>query len=289
MLGFSPLGGAPLGDQGAATVTVPSNPATAVITAVTFDGQDVTVSGTTTNVPTSGMGSITADATTPAGAVTQGPVALTLGSGTFSVTFTGVPTGSYSGQVITVTNGSGTVQASGSTAFAIDGIGEPATPTGDTTLPVMGGALIAGTSTAFTIPLSGWTATDNVGVAGFEYSTGGAYTNIGMATSITAGAVVPLFPATSYTLSVRAYDAAGNRSVPLTTSATTAALIVALRACVNVGGIMTPASDAQVGAGLKPLVFINNRVRQRQNTEGMPIVSVNGRFRLLRSGETLEI
>lgn len=91
----------------------------------------------------------------------------------------------------------------------------------DTTNPSMNGAL---TITAITT--GGFTATwtsgsDNVGVLGYEISidTGTpSYTQIGSTLTYTA---TGLFSATLYNIRVRAFDAAGNRAVPLVTTATT--------------------------------------------------------------------
>ena len=84
----------------------------------------------------------------------------------------------------------------------------------DTTLPIMTGALtVSGVSSSgFTVDWSGTTRTDNVAVTGYEYSiNGGAYVNAGTATSQVFSSLVS---STSYTVTVRDYDAAGNRSTP---------------------------------------------------------------------------
>lgn len=103
----------------AVTPAAPVSAPTGTVTTQTIDGQNVTLSGTTTNTPTSGLATLTA---TGGGAVTQGPTAITLGSGTFTITFAGVPAGSYS-PTVSLTNGGGTASASGGTAFTIDGVG----------------------------------------------------------------------------------------------------------------------------------------------------------------------
>lgn len=91
---------------------------TAAITSQTVNGQSVTISGTTTASPTSGLASLTASAN---GAVSVGPASVNLGSGTFSVTFTGVAPGDYSAPTITITNAAGTATASGGSTIRILG------------------------------------------------------------------------------------------------------------------------------------------------------------------------
>lgn len=93
----------------------------------------------------------------------------------------------------------------------------------DTTNPTMNGAL---TITAITT--GGFTATwtsgsDNVGVLGYEISidTGTpSYTQLGSTLTYTATGKAA---GTDYTVRVRDYDAAGNRSTPLTTTVNTTA------------------------------------------------------------------
>ena len=106
------------------TAAVPAP--TGIITSVVADGSTVTISGTTTNTPTSGLATITAGS---GGAVTQGPTAITLGAGTFTITFTGVVAGTYSGETVSVTNAGGTASATGSAAFTIVAVsGSPESP-----------------------------------------------------------------------------------------------------------------------------------------------------------------
>lgn len=170
-------------------------PPAGVITTVAVDGQDVTVSGTTTGTPTGGMCTLTAGS---GGAVSAGPAVLTFGSGTFSVVFPGVTPGSYSGEVVSLSNAGGSVSATGSSAFVID-------------------------------PISGTpTAPDS-----------------GSATH---------YPAT-----------------------------------ILSAGKLATIPAAQLGTGKKPVVYLSGRLRQRATTEGTPIVFVNGRYRLLAAGETLDI
>lgn len=90
-------------------------PPTGTITSIVVDGQDIIVSGTTTNTPTSGLATLS-------GTVSYGPFALTLGTGTFSVAFPSVVSGTYSGETITVSNVAGTVGVSGSQAVSVIGV-----------------------------------------------------------------------------------------------------------------------------------------------------------------------
>lgn len=96
------------------------------------------------------------------------------------------------------------------------------TPTADTTAPSAVTGLTAGTATTTTVPLSWTAATDNVGVAGYEYSTNGTtYTSTG--STGTSYTVTGLTAGTAYTLYVRAFDAAGNRGTAASVAKTTAA------------------------------------------------------------------
>jgi len=87
----------------------------------------------------------------------------------------------------------------------------------DTTAPVMNGAISITNITANGATLAFQAATDDVGVAGYEYSinAGASYVNAGLSRSF---AVSSLTAGTTYQVRVRAYDAAGNRSAPLSDS-----------------------------------------------------------------------
>lgn len=99
------------------------------LSAQTLDGQTLTVSGTTTGNPTSGTLYVPAAATSPNGAVPVGPVALTLGSGTFTATVTLSP-GNYDPPVIQLTTANGTsMPLAGTTAISVIGVsGNPTAP-----------------------------------------------------------------------------------------------------------------------------------------------------------------
>jgi hypothetical protein len=116
---------------------------TATITTITVTGQTVTLNGTTTGSPTNGQASLSKSAAPYNHAVSQGPVNLTLGSGTFSVTFSNVAVGQYSPTVTlsnaggpgTVTNTAGSVNVQGATGALTSQVldGQVLTLTGTTT------------------------------------------------------------------------------------------------------------------------------------------------------------
>lgn len=92
----------------------------------------------------------------------------------------------------------------------------------DTTAPSAVTGLTAGTTTATTVPLSWTAATDNVGITSYEYSTNGTtYTATG--STGTTYTVTGLTASTTYTIYVRAYDAAGNKGAAASVTTTTAA------------------------------------------------------------------
>lgn len=91
-------------DIGAWEYPSPIQAPSATVTDIHVDGQTVTISGTTTGTVTSGNASITPSVTPyNDSAVAQGPTALTLGAGTFSVVFNNTKVGSY-GLTLTVGN-----------------------------------------------------------------------------------------------------------------------------------------------------------------------------------------
>lgn len=96
---------------------------TGSITSVTADGQTVTVSGTTGNAPTSGLATITGSN----GGTTQGPTALTLGNGTFTVQWLTTTPGTYT-PTVSLTNSGGTTTLNGN-AVVIGGISGAPAPT----------------------------------------------------------------------------------------------------------------------------------------------------------------
>lgn len=102
--------------------------------------------------------------------------------------------------------------------YWVDPIVQAATPP-DATPPSMPGSFTA--SPSFTSVGLTWAAsTDNVAVTGYEYSLDGAtYTSTG--SNATSYTVSGLATSTTYTILLRAFDAAGNRSDVATVTATT--------------------------------------------------------------------
>lgn len=94
-------------DPGAWELSPSVDAPTGNVTSIVVSGQTVTISGTTTSTPTSGQASLTASAVAYNSGVSQGPISVTLGSGTFTVQFTNVKVGRYD-PVITLTNAGGT-------------------------------------------------------------------------------------------------------------------------------------------------------------------------------------
>jgi len=98
------------------------------------------------------------------------------------------------------------------------------TASSDTVAPIMTGAVSVTAINSGGFTFSYTAATDNVAATGYEASvdTGTAsYTSVGNVTSV---AKVNLSPSTLYNIRVRAFDAAGNRSNIISTTATTAAV-----------------------------------------------------------------
>jgi hypothetical protein len=118
--------------QGAVVVSLSK----VTITSVEVSGQDVIVSGTTTNNPTSGYAYLEAD-TEPYGASTIGPTPVTLGNGTFTVTWPDVSAGNYKIPKVVLTNAGGQsrLQSGGNPVVIVDVVaelieGETPSPTG---------------------------------------------------------------------------------------------------------------------------------------------------------------
>lgn len=92
----------------------------------------------------------------------------------------------------------------------------------DTAVPVMTGSVSASAITSTTYTVSGWGATDNVAVTGYEisYNGGTSFADIGLVTTYN---VTGRTPSATDAVRIRAYDAAGNRSTPLSASVTLSA------------------------------------------------------------------
>lgn len=176
---------------------------TGVITSIVVSGQTVTVSGTTANVPASGLATIPA-ATTPNGAVSQGPSAVTLAGGTFTIAFAAVPPGNYAAPVVTLTNANGTATATGGSAFEVLGVdGEPEAPGPVAFTPVgLTAAVNVGSVTwayvppevpAYTLTPMGRNVLVQVGSAAFSYTppapTNYVFTPVGRNVLVQVGSV----------------------------------------------------------------------------------------------------
>jgi hypothetical protein len=212
-----------------------------------MDGEVLHIHGTYTGNATSASLVIPALASDPQGALdVVGTV--TLANGVFSSTID-LPPGNYDEGVLRFTTANGTSRPqSGTSPVSVIGIyGTPQAEQGtpDTTPPVMAGTITfsAITDTSFTM---GWqAATDDTGIARYEYSLDGVtFTAIGASLS---RAVTGRAPQTAYTVSLRAVDFGGNISNLLTGNVTTiAAAPVATPKTVTVlldNGDLTPAAS----------------------------------------------
>ncbi len=59
------------------------------------------------------------------------------------------------------------------------------------------------------------------------------------------------------------------------------------RALVIINGRISEITDDLIGTGLKPLVLLDGQVRERVDTEGTPLILINGLFYTLPQGSTL--
>lgn len=113
-------------------------------------------------------------------------------------------------------------QRSGGNALFDSVYWDASTAAPDLDLPIMIGSLSVSHVTTSSFNVDWQPATDNMAVVGYEVSvdTGTpSYVNFGV---VLAASLANLLPATAYTVRVRAYDAANNKSVALTTQVTTA-------------------------------------------------------------------
>lgn len=90
------------------------------VTTTTGNKRRVTITGTTTGTPTSGLASINPTVVTGNNGVAQTGITVTLGSGTFTAVFDDVKIGRYT-QTITLTNSVSSTSVSGATAFDVIG------------------------------------------------------------------------------------------------------------------------------------------------------------------------
>ena len=96
------------------------------------------------------------------------------------------------------------------------------TAAGDTTAPVLTGSITSSAITSTSYTLTWPAATDNVAVTGYEYSVNGGSTYTATGTALTVNVIGRTAGATD-SVAVRAFDAAGNRSLALSATLTLAA------------------------------------------------------------------
>lgn len=200
----------PTGTGASATAVTISGPSSGVLsTPVTFTiGTDSVLTGSQTETVT----------VSDNASGTFSPVNVTLTATTTTANVTYTPNGALGNRVVSAAASGTPTLISASLTFNATA---PATVV-DTTLPVMAGSIVIGTITNSSIAFSYPAASDNVGVVGYEVSMNGgaSYTAIGNVlntnqTGLAAG--------TAYRIAVRAFDAAANKALPLTATATTLA------------------------------------------------------------------
>jgi chitodextrinase len=134
---------------------------------------------------------------------------------TLSVNLTGLGSGvSYTFYVAAV-DAAGNWSSASAVAFR----------TNDTVPPSAPGTPSISSITATSATASWTAATDNVGVSGYEYTTNGGFSWTGVGTALSVS-LTGLSATTAYTVYVRAYDAAGNRSTSTSAGFTTSAPIM---------------------------------------------------------------
>jgi hypothetical protein len=122
---------------------------------------------------------------------------------------------------------------------------------GDTQAPTAPTALKVTATSSSTIALAWTGSTDNVGVTGYDVYVGGA---VAITAAGTTGTVGGLNPATAYSISVKARDAAGNSSaasntVNATTAPGTGGSAVPVAPYVDMGSWPTPSITEMATAG----------------------------------------
>jgi hypothetical protein len=123
---------------------------------------------------------------------------------------------------------------------------------GDTIAPVMNGVVTASNVTTTTATIAWTAATDNIVVAGYEYSINGGTSYVNAANALTAS-LTSLTSSTTYQLRARAYDAAGNRSNAVSGTLTTATEVVTPPAdttAPTLSGVITTANITSTTAAI---------------------------------------
>ena len=206
---------------------------TATVTQDPVDGQYLTVHGTYTGSPTAGTLRVPAAATNPNGA-TDAVVNFTPSTGAYTATATLVP-GNYDAGILMLSDANGTTLPFAGTSavsvLAISGNPQAPMPTSVGQPPAMQGGLSISNITTSSF-LANWNAaTDDVSVAGYEYSLDGAnFIDHGTPTSVNVTGLT----GQNQTFYVRAYDGDGNRSAAISTPVTLVAPITAPGAPTNV-------------------------------------------------------
>lgn len=156
-----------------------------------------------------------------------------------AVSATGVQTVSFAGLTASTTYYPHYVHTdpAGNDSAVANGASFTTGSAGDTTVPVLTGAITVGAVTTNSITVSHPAGTDNVAVATYEYSKDGGVTYVASNSTATSYTFTGLTAGTSYSLRVRARDAAGNVSTPALsiTQSTSAATVATITSDVFTG------------------------------------------------------
>jgi chitodextrinase len=241
------------------TGTPPTTPSTTTTTTTTTPPSTncLTAAFTQKSVWDSGYGGDITISNGCATATTSWTVEFDLPSGTtVSSSWNSVRT--QSGQHYRFTNAShnGTIKPGATASFGFNAAGRGlpggctvngvacgggTTPPADTQAPTVPGSLRSTGVTASSVSLAWNASTDNVGVSDYEVLVGGAVATTVPSTSAT---LTGLSASTAYSVTVRARDAAGNRSAP------TAALAVTTSPDSGGGTVVNVSTAAQLQAAL---------------------------------------
>ncbi len=173
--------------------TAPTAPGTPTFASITGTGAAVSWSASTDNVGVTGYEVYLNGAATPAATTT----------GATTVNLTGLTNGTTYSVTVKAKDAAGNVSAaSGAGTLKTLDTAAPSAPTG-----------VGATNVTPTSATINWTAsTDNVGVTGYEVYLNGAATPVATTTGATTANLTGLSPQTTYAVTVKAKDAAGNVS-----------------------------------------------------------------------------
>lgn len=234
----------------------------------------------------------------PVAASTLNTYTLTAAVGTY--TLTGVAAGLAAGRKITAAVGTYTLtgvaaalqvarkMTAGTGSYALTGNAATLTytPVGATyTITLATGSyVLTGNSAALQIARK---MAAGVG----SYALTGSAANVTAARKITAGVGAYTLTGNAAGLAAGRKLTAGTGVYSLIGNAVSLSVISTIfRASIVRSGLLEPITDAEVGTGLKAVVYISGRLRQRLVSEGTPIIiKPDGTYRLLGSGETLRI